>query len=115
MPRTVVTSLSIQLRLDLMQTGRFITVYSGAMMAHPTRTFPFKSLPVDFGDAAGPMAAITLKGRRAPGALKLLQNEMRLIAKRIAAAEQAKWKGCRILAHLYGPAARCKPKVMIWR
>ena len=87
MPRIVVNSLSIQLRLDLMQTGRFITVYSGAMMAHPTRTFPFRSLPVDFGDAAGPMAAITLKGRRAPGALKLLQNEMRLIAKRIAAAE----------------------------
>jgi len=28
-----------------------------------------------------------LKGRRAPGALKLLQNEMRLIARRIAAAE----------------------------
>jgi hypothetical protein len=21
----------------------------------------------------------------------------------------------RLLAHLYGPAARCKPKVMIWR
>jgi len=34
-----------------------------------------------------PMAAITLKGRRVPGALKLLQHEMRLIAKRIVAAE----------------------------
>jgi DNA-binding transcriptional LysR family regulator len=87
MPRTVVTTLSIQLRLDLMQTGRFITVYSGAMMAHPTRTFPFKSLPVDFGDAAGPMAAITLRGRQAPGALNLMQDEMRSIAKLIAAAE----------------------------
>lgn len=87
MPRTVVNTLSIQLRLDLMQTGRFITVYSGAMMAHPTRTFPFRSLPVDFGDAEGPMAAITLKGRQAPAALKLLQNEMRSVAKLIAAAE----------------------------
>jgi len=87
MPRTVVTSLSIQLRLDLMQTGRFITVYSGAMMAQPTRTFHFRQLPVDFGGAAGPMAAITLKGRQAPGALKLLQNEMRSVAKLIAAAE----------------------------
>jgi DNA-binding transcriptional LysR family regulator len=87
MPRTVVTSLSIQLRLDLMQTGCFVTVYSGAMMAHPTRTFPFRSLPVDFGDAAGPMAAITLKGRQAPSALRLLQNEVRSVAKLIAAAE----------------------------
>jgi len=87
MPRTVVTTLSIQLRLDLMQTGRFVTVYSGAMMAHPVRTFPFRSLPIDFGNAAGPMAAITLKGRQAPGALKLLQNEMRSVAKSIAGAE----------------------------
>jgi len=87
MPRNVVTSLSIQLRLDLMQTGHFVTVYSGAMMAHPTRTFAFRSLPVDFGDAAGPMAAITLKGRQGPGALKLLQDEMRSVAKLIAAAE----------------------------
>jgi DNA-binding transcriptional LysR family regulator len=86
-PRTVVTTLSIQLRLDLMQTGRFVTVYSGAMMAHPARTFPFRSLPIDFGNAAGPMAAITLKGRQAPGALKLLQNEMRSVAKLIAGAE----------------------------
>jgi DNA-binding transcriptional LysR family regulator len=87
MPRTVVATLSIQLRLDLMQTGRFVTVYSGAMMAHPSRTFPFRPLPIDFGDAAGPMAAITLKGRQAPGALKLLQTEMRSVARLIAAAE----------------------------
>jgi hypothetical protein len=42
---------------------------------------------VDLGDAAGPMAAIILKGRRAPGPLTLLQNEMRSVAKLIAAAE----------------------------
>jgi DNA-binding transcriptional LysR family regulator len=87
MPRIVVTTLSIQLRLDLMETGRFVTVYSGAMMSHPARRGRFKALPVDLGDAAGPMAVITLKGRQSPGALKLVMNEMRAIAKSIAAAE----------------------------
>jgi ribosomal protein S27AE len=37
MPRTVVTTLSVQMRLDLMETGRFLTVYSSAMTADPSR------------------------------------------------------------------------------
>jgi DNA-binding transcriptional LysR family regulator len=87
MPRTVVTTISIQSRLDMMETGRFVTVYSGAMMSHPTRRGRFKVLPVDLNDTAGPMAAITLKVRQAPAALKLVMSEMRTIAKAIAATE----------------------------
>jgi DNA-binding transcriptional LysR family regulator len=87
MPRTVVTTLSIQMRLDLMETGRFLTVYSSAMMGHPSRRGRFKTLPVELGDEAGAMAAITLKDRQSSGALKLVLNETRAIAKTIGAAE----------------------------
>lgn len=88
MPRAVVTTLSIQMRLDLMETGGFLTVYSSAMTAHPSRRGQFKTLPVELRDEAGPMAAITLKDRQLSGALKLVLNETRAIAKAIAAAEQ---------------------------
>jgi DNA-binding transcriptional LysR family regulator len=87
MPRTVVTTLSIQMRLDLMETGKFLTVYSSAVMGHPARRGRFKTLPVELGDEAGPMAAITLKDRQSSGAIKLVLNEARAIAKAIAAAE----------------------------
>jgi DNA-binding transcriptional LysR family regulator len=89
MPRTVVTTLSIQMRLDLIETGRFLTVYSSAMTGHPSRRGRFKTLPVELRDEAGPMAAITLKDRQSSGALKLVLNETRAIAKAIGAAEQA--------------------------
>jgi hypothetical protein len=38
---------------------------------------------------------------------------MELLIIELTAPRWPKW--CRLLALLYGPAARCKPKVMIWR
>jgi DNA-binding transcriptional LysR family regulator len=87
MPRGVVTTLSIQMRLDLIETGRFLTVYSSAMTDYSSRRGRFKTLPVDLRDEAGPMAAITLKDRRSSGAVKLVLSETRAIAKAIGAAE----------------------------
>jgi DNA-binding transcriptional LysR family regulator len=83
MPQAMVTTLSINLRLDLLQSGRFVTVDTGAMMDHPGRKGRIKALPVDLGDIAGPMAAVTLKGRQPSGALKLVLNEARAIGKTI--------------------------------
>ena len=83
MPQATVTTLSIQLRLDLLQSGRFVTVDTSAMMDHPGRKGRIKALPVDLGDIAGPMAAVTLKGRQLSGALNLVLNEARAIGKSI--------------------------------
>jgi DNA-binding transcriptional LysR family regulator len=84
MPKAMVTTLSIQLRLDLLQSGHFVTVDTSAMMDHPGRKGRIKALPVDFGDIAGPMAAVTLKGRQPSGALKLVLNEARAIGRSIS-------------------------------
>jgi DNA-binding transcriptional LysR family regulator len=83
MPKAMVTTLSIQLRLDLLHSGRFVTVDTSAMMDHPGRKGRLKALPVDLGDIAGPMAAVTLKGRQPSGPLKLVLNEARVIGRTI--------------------------------
>jgi len=87
MPKATVTTLSIQLRLDLLQSGNFVTADSSAMMDHPGRRGRIKALPVELGDIAGPMAAVTLKGRQPSGPLKLVLNEARAIGKTISLAK----------------------------
>jgi DNA-binding transcriptional LysR family regulator len=87
MPKTTVTTLSIQLRLDLLQSGNFVTADSSSMMNHPGRKGRIRTLPVDLGDLAGPMAAVTLRGRQPSGPLKLVLNEARAIGKAITAEQ----------------------------
>jgi DNA-binding transcriptional LysR family regulator len=84
MPKATVTTLSIQLRLDLLQSGHFVTADSSSMMNHPGRKGRIKALPVEFGDIAGPMAAVTLKGRQPSGPLKLFLKQARAIGKAIS-------------------------------
>ena len=87
MPNAMVTTLSTPLRLDLLQSGEFVTADTSAMMEHPGRKGRIKALPVELGDTAGPMAAVTLKGRQPSGALTLVLNEAKAIGKSIAAGK----------------------------
>lgn len=84
MPKAMVTTLSIQLRLDLLQSGHFVTADTSSMMDHPGRKGRIKTLPIDLGDIAGPMAAMTLKGRHQAGPLKLVLSVARAIGKTIS-------------------------------
>jgi hypothetical protein len=61
-----------------------VTADSSAMMHHPGRRGRIKALRVELGDIAGPMAAVTLKGRQPSGPLKLVLNEARAIGKTIS-------------------------------
>ncbi len=87
MPQAVVSTSSIQLRLELMGTGEFLTLASRSMVIHPTRRGRIKALPVAFGDDAGPMAVITLKGRQLTKVSGLVLEEARSVAKSIAIIE----------------------------
>jgi DNA-binding transcriptional LysR family regulator len=89
MPQAVVSTSSIQLRFELMETGGFVTVASHSMVVHPTRRGRIKALPVAFGDDAGPMAAITLKGRQLTKASDLVLEEARSVALPIAGMERS--------------------------
>lgn len=86
LPAATVTSISVQMRLNLLDTGRFLTVLPSAMLHHPGNRNRFKALPVDLRDAAGPIASITLRKRPATGAVKLFADATRAEAKSIASA-----------------------------
>jgi DNA-binding transcriptional LysR family regulator len=88
MPQAVVTTSSIQLRFELMETGGFVTVASHSMVMHPARRGRIKALPVAFDDDAGPMAAITLKGRQLTKVAALVLEQARSIALPIAGMER---------------------------
>jgi DNA-binding transcriptional LysR family regulator len=87
MPQAVVTTSSMQLRLELMETGGFVTLASRSMVIHASRRARIKALPVAFGDDAGPMAAITLKKRQLTKVSGFVLEEAGLVAKSIAVME----------------------------
>jgi DNA-binding transcriptional LysR family regulator len=87
MPQAVVTTSSMQLRFELMETGGFLTLASRSMVIHPSRRGRFKALPVAFGDDAGPMATITLKGRQLTKVSNLVIEEARSVGRSIATME----------------------------
>ena len=87
MPEAVVSTASMQLRFELMETGGFVTLASRSMAIHPSRKDRMRALPVAFHDDAGPMSAITLNGRQLTKVSVLVLEEARTIAKSIAIAE----------------------------
>jgi DNA-binding transcriptional LysR family regulator len=88
LPAAVVTSNSVQMRLDLLEGGQFLTVYSSVMFHQFGQNHKLKVLPVELGNIAGPMAAITLKSRRPQGAQRLVLAEMRAISKDIESSQR---------------------------
>jgi DNA-binding transcriptional LysR family regulator len=87
MPEAVVTTPSMQLRFELMETGGFVTLASRSMVIHPSRRGRIKALPVAFDDDAGPMGAITLKQRQLTKASTLVLEAARTVGRSIAVME----------------------------
>src|SRR5215470_3308806 len=77
LPQAAVTTLSMYMRLNLLATGRFLTVLPVTMIRHPANRAWLRTLAVDLGDTTGANAAITLKKRPAAGAVKLFVDESR--------------------------------------
>jgi DNA-binding transcriptional LysR family regulator len=81
LPPTVVTTISIYMRLNLLASGRFITLLPMQILRHRSSSAWLRALNVDLGDTAAPIASLTLKGRRAGGAVKLFQQASRDVCK----------------------------------
>jgi DNA-binding transcriptional LysR family regulator len=81
-PNATVTSISVQLRSALLESGRFLTIHPKSLLQHPSNRL--KPLQVDLDDVAGPIACITLRNRPLAGAAKLFATETRKFAKAIA-------------------------------
>lgn len=81
LPPTTVTTLSIYMRLNLLAGSRFITLLPMQILGNRSSSAWLRALDVDLGDTSAPIASITLKGRRAGGAVKLFQQASRDVCK----------------------------------
>jgi DNA-binding transcriptional LysR family regulator len=82
LPRSIVTTISIHMRVNLLASGNFISVLPTTILRHRGNSSWLRALNVDL-DEAGPITAITLKKRRPAGALKLFQETSRRVCKTI--------------------------------
>jgi DNA-binding transcriptional LysR family regulator len=76
-PPTVVTTISIYMRLNLLASSRFVTLLPMQILRHRLSKAWLRALNVELGDTSAPIASLTLKGRRPGGAVKLFQQASR--------------------------------------
>jgi DNA-binding transcriptional LysR family regulator len=74
LPPTVVTTISIHMRLALLAGGGFLTILPAQMLRSPAQRAWLRALDVDLRDSLQPIAAVTLKKRRVGGAVKLFEE-----------------------------------------
>jgi DNA-binding transcriptional LysR family regulator len=83
-PRLAVSTLSINLRNELLATGRFLAIVPGFHLRLP-RPHPFlRTLPVELPDTRVPIAITTLKNRAPSSAAQLFIEHVRAITKPLA-------------------------------
>ena len=86
LPPTVVTTISIHMQFDLLASGGFLTVLPAQMLQYPSNRAWLRALDVDLRDSSQPIASITLKRRRAGGAVKLFEQASLEVCKTMAKA-----------------------------
>jgi len=79
-PATVVSTLSIHMRLNLLASGAFLTMLPARMVGDPANAGWLRALDVEMPESAGSIAAITIRNRRAVGASSLFQQACRDVA-----------------------------------
>src|SRR5262245_63500552 len=77
------------MRLNLLATGRFLTMLPVTMLRHPSNRAWLRALAVDLGETAGANASITLKKRPASGAVKLFVDESSSICQNASWVERS--------------------------
>ncbi len=83
-PPAVVITLSVLMRLNLLASGRFLSVLPATMLDHRSTRDWLRALDVDLKESIGPVALITLRRRAASGALALFQQSCREVCKTIS-------------------------------
>ena len=83
-PRTTVFAVPPDVRMSLLATGRFLTIFSNSALRFPTRRRELKVLPVKLPLARVPLGIITLKNRTLSPAARLFIEHAREVAKPLA-------------------------------
>jgi DNA-binding transcriptional LysR family regulator len=80
-PRTTVVTLPPDVRISLLATGHFLTIFSASQLRFPIRGTELKVLPVELPIARVPSGIVTLKSRTLSPVVQLFVDNAREIAK----------------------------------
>jgi DNA-binding transcriptional LysR family regulator len=79
-PRAVVVTNSAEVRMNLLATGRYLTVFSTSALRFSAGRRAFKVLPIDLPAGRVPVGIVTLKHRTLSPTVKLFIEQAREIA-----------------------------------
>jgi DNA-binding transcriptional LysR family regulator len=83
-PSATVITASPEVRLSLLATGRFLSVFPAASLGFPTRRLGIKVLPVNLPMAPVPVGIVTLKNRTLSPVVQIFIKRARDVAKSLA-------------------------------
>jgi DNA-binding transcriptional LysR family regulator len=83
-PRAIVVTDSPQVRVNLLATGRFVTIFPASALRFPTRRSELKVLPVELPMASVRNGIVTLKNRTLSPVAQLFIDHAREVAKPLA-------------------------------
>jgi DNA-binding transcriptional LysR family regulator len=89
LPKRRLNSFSIQLRMHLLASGRFLTVLHDSVLQFNAQRWSLKALPVDLGVPPVPIAIFTLKHRTLSPVAALVVDELHEVAKSMVDAPHA--------------------------
>jgi DNA-binding transcriptional LysR family regulator len=91
LPQQRLTSFSVQLRLHLLATSRFLTILHGSVLRFNAKRWSLKALPIDLLIRPMPIAIFTLKKRTLSPVVQLFIDHAQEVAKSMrAVAERAR-------------------------
>ena len=79
-PLPRVTTYSMQLRLQLLASGRYLTVFTDSTVRYSAERWSLKILPVKLGPRL-PVVAVTLKNRTLTPSVQLFIEQVRAVTK----------------------------------
>jgi len=85
LPRAGVTSFSAAIRMQLVATGRFLTIMPGSMLRPNAERWDLKALPIALDTLSFPVAIFKLKHRTASPVVEKFAEHLRAAAKSMAA------------------------------
>jgi DNA-binding transcriptional LysR family regulator len=80
LPRQCIESFSIQIRLQLLATGRFLTVLHGSVLRFNSKAWALKVLPINLSIRPMPVAIFTLKNRTVSPLVQVFIEHARQVA-----------------------------------
>lgn len=83
-PRTAVVTDSVQLRMNLLATGRYLTIFTTSALKFSTQRLELKVLPVELPATRFPNGIVTLKNRTLSPVAQLFIDTAREVARPLA-------------------------------